>query len=252
MKRTAALTFCLLMALEMTQAQEPPIADSVNVTGTVVNFYSGKPEPLCVVKLLRDGLLVAGTVCDLDGHYRLGPLPVDTYTLNVSLNGMMLTHAELSLTENADLSIAVISDTSHQVINLREVRITSNRYVDNKLYGQGMLITNPQDPRLWDFSYRDGTQGSAPRDASASVAMPSDLHPMFGDAPQSLPSYLPKKAVEIYMTGHIQYLTPPIWELAPDAVYAIPTPQIAHQYGGYQLVPGILFVPKSTPDDKKD
>ena len=182
-----AIVVSFLFLLGVVQAQEPIEADSIEVSGVVVNAITGEPEPLCLVKLLRDGFLMKGAVCDYEGHYNIGSVHVGVYTLDVSLNGISLSYTELELYENANLSIAIFPDTSQRVIHLQEVKITADRYVNHQL--KELLVTQTNDVRLWDFNWRECWRkwGYQPRIASANVATPEDLNPMYDDAWQSIP-----------------------------------------------------------------
>lgn len=146
----------LLLASSAT-AQEAVAPDSVIVLGSVVNRLSGVPEPYCTVHFLSGNDTAATTFCDAEGFFAFDPLPAGTYGLSVSLRGMTLYQADLVLNSNAELYISVITD-SFQLRNLREVAITAPKH---QLAEQGQLITTPDDPRLWDFSYRPFMGGEA-------------------------------------------------------------------------------------------
>ena len=157
MKRNSLLCLLLLLCTLPLRAQEPTGSDSVTVLGLVVNRLSGEHEPFCQVHFLQGRDTVATAVCDQEGYFGVDRLPVGTYGLSVSLRGMNLYQADLVLNSNAELYISVITD-SFQLRNLREVAITAPKH---QLAEQGQLITTPDDPRLWDFSYRPFMGGEA-------------------------------------------------------------------------------------------
>ena len=140
------------MFLSVTFAVAQSETDSVLVMGEVVDRLSGDPLPLGYVHFLgADGDTVATAVCDTSGYFAVGYMPVGTYALIVSVKGLSLYRADLVLGDNADLHLSVITD-SFYLRTLREVRIVSPKH---ELAAQGLLITSPDDPRLWDFAYCD-------------------------------------------------------------------------------------------------
>ena len=166
MKRNSLL-LCLLLLLGTgtLRAQEPTEPDSVVVLGRVVNRLSGEAEPYCRVSFLQGADTMAVVVSDAAGEFGTDPMPAGSYGLSVTLKGMTLYRADLVLNSNADLYISVITD-SFQLRTLREVEITAPGHV---LAEQGLLIKDPDDPRLWNFNYRGSTPWSnPPRIASAS------------------------------------------------------------------------------------
>lgn len=171
--RKFVIVFSVLMS-QMTAlcAQVFFETDSVEVSGTVVNATTGIPDPRCKVRLLHDGLLVSESTTDFEGSFSLGLVPAGDYALAVSMQGLTLISTLLHLYESADININVIPDTTQQVINLRQVNISADRIIDHKL-GE-LLITSPDDPRLWGFNYRPWVLNSRPRNASASVGDPGD------------------------------------------------------------------------------
>lgn len=171
MKRHLMLiaTCCLLAASLRGQG------DTVLVTGTVHNLHTRHPQPYCLVQMLQGGVAKAMRVADAEGFFRIDSLPAGTYTLHLSVGILPLYTAELDLTEDANLSLFV--DTL-RMVDLRAVTIRARRRVPGMprhMLG-AKLITSPNDPRLWDFF---GTG----RNASASVAEPMELHPLFEEAP---------------------------------------------------------------------
>ena len=171
MKRHLMLiaTCCLLAASLRGQA------DTVLVTGTVHNLHTRRPHPYCLVQMLQGGVAKAMRVADAEGYFHIDSLPAGTYTLHLSVGILPLYTAELDLTEDANLSLFV--DTL-RMVDLRAVTIRARRRVPGMprhMLG-AKLITSANDPRLWDFH---GTG----RDASASVAEPMELHPLFEEEP---------------------------------------------------------------------
>lgn len=136
------------------QEDEP---DSVVILGLVVNRLSGEHEPFCQVHFLQGSDTVATAICDQEGYFGVDRLPVGTYGLSVSLRGMTLYRSDLVLGDNAMLYLSVITD-SFQLRNLREVAIVAPKH---QLAEQGLLISHYDDPRLWDFNYRDCFGGEA-------------------------------------------------------------------------------------------
>ena len=165
MKKTSLLVLgIMLLFCIKAQGQAP---DSVIVLGSVVNRLSGEPEPYCTVHFLRDTDTAATVLCDAEGFFGLDGLPAGTYGLSVSLRGMTLYQADLVLNANAELYISVITD-SFQFRTLREVAIVAMKH---DLAASGLLITSPDDVRLWDFMYCDWCLwGPAPHNASASIS----------------------------------------------------------------------------------
>lgn len=154
----------LLLGSGTLHAQEV-VSDSVIVMGTVVDHLSGEHEPFCQVHFLQGSDTVATAVCDQEGYFGVDRLQVGTYGLSVSLRGMTLYQSDLVLGDNAMLSISVITD-SFQLRTLREVEIMAPKH---DLAASGLLITSPNDERLWDFMYCDWCLWNGPpRNASAS------------------------------------------------------------------------------------
>lgn len=168
MKKNRLLVFILLVLIcTVARAQETEVADSVVVMGRVVNRLSGEVEPYCRVSFLHGMDTMATVVSDAAGEFGTDPMPAGSYGLSVSLRGMTLYRADLVLNSNAELYISVITD-SFQLRTLREVEITAPGHV---LAEQGLLIEDPDDPRLWDFTYCDWCPWSGPpRIASASTS----------------------------------------------------------------------------------
>ena len=159
------LFLMLLLSVGPLCSQESAAPDSVVVLGLVVNRISGEHEPFCQVHFLQGSDTVATAVCDQAGYFGVDRLPVGTYSLSVSLRGMTLYQSDLVLGDNAMLYLSVITD-SFQLRNLREVEIVAPKH---DLAASGLLITSPDDDRLWDFMYCDWCLWNGPpRNASAS------------------------------------------------------------------------------------
>lgn len=159
------LFLMLLLSVGPLCSQESAAPDSVVVLGLVVNRISGEHEPFCQVHFLQGSDTVATAVCDQEGYFGVDRLPVGTYSLSVSLRGMTLYQSDLVLGDNAMLYLSVITD-SFQLRNLREVEIVAPKH---DLAASGLLITSPDDDRLWDFMYCDWCLWNGPpRNASAS------------------------------------------------------------------------------------
>ncbi len=165
MKGNSLILFLLFLLSVGTLCAQEVELDSVVVLGRVVNRLSDQPEPFCRVHFLQGSDTVVTAFCDDEGYFGVDRLPVGTYGLSVSLRGMTLYQSDLVLGDNAMLSLSVITDT-FQLRNLREVEITAPKH---DLAASGLLITNPDDSRLWDFMYCDWCLWNGPpRNASAS------------------------------------------------------------------------------------
>lgn len=149
MRQLYAFLFLFLFGMAAFGQSE---ADSVMVMGSVTDRLTGEPLPLGYVHFLgTDGDTVATALCDTGGFFAVGYMPVGTYALFVSVKGLSLYRADLVLNDNADLHLSVITD-SFYLRNLREVQIVEPKH---ELASSGLLITSPDDPRLWDFMYCD-------------------------------------------------------------------------------------------------
>ena len=184
--------------------------DSVFVIGRVTNQTTTKAEFFSRVNLVQGRDTVASVLCDEEGYFNGGLLPAGDYLLSVTVRGVSYYQADLSLYGNADLNIVVNTD-SIPIRTLRRVDITAS--TEHKL--GSLLITSPHDPRLWDFHTRDGS-----RNASASVAEPTDLHPFYGDS-VSISEYMNPKVLKL---GWYQYGKHdiPFWLIHPDMVKPAP------------------------------
>lgn len=174
MKRTIVILLLLLSPALVLRAQEDFEEDSVLVSGRVVNRMTGLPEAYTIVRLMQEGQLQAAAWCDSAGYFDDLLLPVGGYRLEVQVRGVTLYQADLLLRQDADLSIAVITD-SIRLVKLREVRVTALRHKLGPLQ-----IASKKDTRLWDFSYRD-SPWEIKRDGNAAVAEPVAMHRLYGD-----------------------------------------------------------------------
>ena len=165
MKRTILL-LTILLAAAAAWGQDDVEADSVLVSGAVVNRMSGRPEPYSVVRLLQQGALRASASCDSTGAFAAMLVPEGSYLLEVQVRGITLYQSDLVLMQNVDLSIGVITDTL-RMVNLREVRVTALRHLLGSQY-----IFSPDDTRLWNMHRRHGGG-----DHSAAVAISPDMVP---------------------------------------------------------------------------
>ena len=136
--------------------------DRVKVTGTVINGADGNPLPFCHVHLLQGGQSRAHAVSDYAGNYTVHTTKTGTYDLLVVQFGDTLMHYKgLTLSRDTWLRSVVMpplgecNDMLPQYVSgnvriLRPVLIYSHRH--SLLVKMGFLITDPNDPRLWDFS----------------------------------------------------------------------------------------------------
>lgn len=137
-------------------------ADSLTVIGTVVNGVDDNVLPLCKVHLIKDGICWASGISDYDGNYSLPPVVAGDYTFLVTQFGDTLMCVKgLRLSRNTMVrsviqppmggfsTLPAISVGG--LVQLRPVSVSARK---NLLYGLGLLITSPNDPRLWDFSGR--------------------------------------------------------------------------------------------------
>lgn len=139
-------------------AQQPVYTDSVAVFGAVTNHHTGKPEPFCTVQLMREGHLVAGTLCDEEGFFTIDAMAPGVYTLKVMSGGLSLYQQQLPIEETVNLNISVITDST-TIRMLPDVSVV-DAAIEHKL-GE-LLISSPRDVRLWDFNYRPWVRGSRP------------------------------------------------------------------------------------------
>lgn len=137
-------------------------ADSLTVIGTVVNGVDDNVLPLCKVHLIKDGICWASGISDYDGNYSLPPVVAGDYTFLVTQFGDTLMCVKgLRLSRNTMVRSVIQPPMGGfstlpaiSVGGLVQLRPVSVRARRNLLYGMGLLITSPNDPRLWDFSGR--------------------------------------------------------------------------------------------------
>lgn len=137
-------------------------ADSLTVIGTVVNGVDDNVLPLCKVHLIKDGICWASGISDYDGNYSLPPVVAGDYTFLVTQFGDTLMCVKgLRLSRNTMVRSVIQPPMGGfstlptiavgGLVPLRPVSVKARR---NLLYGMGLQITSPNDPRLWDFSGR--------------------------------------------------------------------------------------------------
>lgn len=143
--------------------QSHAAAQSLSVEGFVINSVDGNGLPLCVVQLFADGRSVAKAVSDYSGWYSMPHVPAGNYDIVVVQFGDTLCHYKgLSLSRNTLIRHYVqppmgeISEpTIDYSLGIKLLRPVTLRVVGgNLLAHMGLLITDPNDPRLWDFSGR--------------------------------------------------------------------------------------------------
>lgn len=136
--------------------------DYVRVTGTVINGADGNPLPFCFVHLMQDGRSKVYAVTDYAGNYTIPTTMTGTFDLLVVQFGDTLMHYNgLTLSRDTWVRAVVMpplgecNDVLPQYVdgkirNLHPVLIYSHKH--SLLARMGLLITDPNDPRLWDFS----------------------------------------------------------------------------------------------------
>ncbi len=121
--------------------------EMIYVEGEVVNVVENIPLPFCEVQMLKGTKAVSHAKCDGAGNYVIPAMPAGEYALLITQFG-----------DTTDL----------KQINLVEIKILAPRHMLAKM---GLLITSPNDPRLWNFSGEmDGN------DRSAAVADPGSCN----------------------------------------------------------------------------
>ena len=201
-----------------------PQADSLTVTGVVVNTVDGKVLPMCHVQLLQEERSMGIALTGNDGHFTLPPLAAGGYNLLITQFGdTMLHYKNLSLTRDTRIRSIVLPPSDNVVrvsyfantskmVWLNTVNISGTR---NLLYKMGLLITSPNDPRLWNLSGRMGSP------APASIATPLDED---GNYDSSLCG-MPETLKQFLTFGRKLYLTPPIWVLCNEPWNPVPVAQ---------------------------
>ncbi len=136
-------------------------AQSLSVEGFVINSVDGNGLPLCVVQLLADGKSMAKAVSDYSGRYSLPPVPEGTYDILVVQFGDTLCHYKgLSLSRHTLIRHYVQppmgempEPTIDYSLGIKLLRpVTLRVPAGNLLAYMGLLINDPNDPRLWNFS----------------------------------------------------------------------------------------------------
>ena len=149
----------LALAMPLTEALAQ---DMLHVAGTVVNGADGNVLPLCRVQLLQGKTSVAEAYCDYAGNYKIKNVLPGSYTLLVTQFGdTLMRYYGLRLERDTWVRSVVLppaddgNDMPPQIVDgkiryLRPVLIYSHRH--SLLAKMGLLITDPDDPRLWNFS----------------------------------------------------------------------------------------------------
>lgn len=203
-----------LMALTVAVVARSQV-DSLTVEGIVVNEVDGNVLPLCNVQLLQEGHCVASTFTDYDGRFVMPTLAAGSYTFLVTQFGdTMMCYKGLSLRRDSRVRSIVtpppagvgelpLPPNHPNMVWLQPVNIRGTR---NLLYRMGLLITSPDDPRLWNLSGRMGSP------APASIAAPLDED---GNYDSSLCG-MPETLKQFLTFGRKLYRTPPIWVLCNE------------------------------------
>ena len=151
----------VLLALAMSMA-EALAQDTLHVVGTVVNGADGNMLPLCRVQLLQGKMCAAEAYSDYAGNYKMKNVSPGSYTLLVTQFGdTLMRYYGLRLERDTWVRSVVLppaddgNDMPPQIVDgkiryLRPVLIYSHRH--SMLAKMGLLITDPNDPRLWNFS----------------------------------------------------------------------------------------------------
>jgi len=138
-------------------------AQSLTAEGVVVNAIDGNGLPLCVVQLKQDGAIKARAVTDYAGRYMLQSVVQGVYDIVVVQFGDTLCrYRGLTLERNTLIRHYVqppagveSEPTIDYALGVRLLRpATVSVRVKNMLGQMGLLINNPDDPRLWNFSGR--------------------------------------------------------------------------------------------------
>lgn len=203
-----------LMALTVAVVARSQV-DSLTVEGIVVNEVDGNVLPLCNVQLLQEGHCVASAFTDYDGRFVMQTLAAGSYTFLVTQFGdTMMCYKGLSLRRDSRVRSIVtpppagvgelpLPPNHPNMVWLQPVNIRGTR---NLLYRMGLLITSPDDSRLWNLSGRMGSP------APASIAAPLDED---GNYDSSLCG-MPETLKQFLTFGRKLYRTPPIWVLCNE------------------------------------
>lgn len=173
------------MALTVTVAARSQ-SDSLTVEGIIVNEVDGNVLPLCNVQLLQEGHCVASALTDYDGRFVMPPLAAGSYTFLVTQFGdTMMCYKGLILTRNTRVRSVVtpppagidelpLPPNHPQMVWLQPVNIRGTR---NLLYKMGLLITSPNDLRLWNFCGRAELIDIGPANLDLSWPTPTGRNP---------------------------------------------------------------------------
>lgn len=156
MKRILSIAILCLLPLAVG-------AQSLTAEGVVVNAIDGNGLPLCVVQLKQDGAIKARAVTDYAGRYMLQSVVQGVYDIVVVQFGDTLCrYRGLTLERNTLIRHYVqppagveSEPTIDYALGVRLLRpATISVRVKNMLGQMGLLINNPDDPRLWNLSGR--------------------------------------------------------------------------------------------------
>ncbi len=173
------------MALTVTVAARSQ-SDSLTVEGIIVNEVDGNVLPLCNVQLLQEGHCVASALTDYDGRFVMPTLATGSYTFLVTQFGdTMMYYKSLRLTRDALVRSVVtpppagvgelpLPPNHPQMVWLNTVSVYAKR---NMLYKMGLLITSPNDPRLWNFCGRAELIDIGPANLDLSWPTPTGRNP---------------------------------------------------------------------------
>ena len=161
-------------------------SDSLTVEGIIVNEVDGNVLPLCNVQLFQEGHSAASALTDYDGRYVMPPLAAGSYTFLVTQFGdTMMCYKGLILTRNTRVRSVVtpppagidelpLPPNHPQMVWLQPVNIRGTR---NLLYKMGLLITSPNDLRLWNFCGRAELIDIGPANLDLSWPTPTGRNP---------------------------------------------------------------------------
>lgn len=136
-------------------------AQGLTAEGVVINAVDGNGLPLCVVQLKHDGAIKARAVTDYAGRYMLQSVVQGVYDIVVVQFGDTLCrYRGLTLERNTLIRHYVqppagveSEPTIDYALGVRLLRpATVSVRVKNMLGQMGLLITDPNDPRLWNYS----------------------------------------------------------------------------------------------------
>lgn len=156
MKRILSIAILCLLPLAAS-------AQGLTAEGVVINAIDGNGLPLCVVQLKQDGAIKARAVTDYAGRYMLQSVVQGVYDIVVVQFGDTLCrYRGLTLERNTLIRHYVqppagveSEPTIDYALGVRLLRpATVSVRVKNMLGQMVLLINNPDDPRLWNFSGR--------------------------------------------------------------------------------------------------